>query len=428
MRKFLVVLFAGLLMIGVLAGISAAQEKVKLTMYAYADMGTVEGQQFMEFIEIFKTSHPNIEFEIEALGGEGYHNKLQAMAAAGQLPDIVYLWPGKRTGIVTDKGLIKDLRPWLKGKEDQFVPFALAPQGANGEIFELPFAITSTHEIYANNKLLKDLGFSYPKTLDEMVQQAKKIKEAGLVSIAIGNKEGWPMQSCFFSTLVERAGGMEWYKNAIKGNGASFKDPQFVSALNVLKTLTDGEVFAPGINQLERSQATELFMQGKAVYYIEGSWNVQEFQKTFTPEMKEYVTIEAFPAIPDQKGQANSHSAVPGTGFGMNAKLEGAKADAAWEWIWFWAGPEGSSRRIKNGTIPGYKVEVPADLDPMMKKLVTYVNTNPMGYVLDNELDAEGINLLQVGLQELTMGSKTPEQVAEEYENWVAANDSNRKK
>ena len=51
-----------------------------------------------------------------------------------------------------------------------------------------------------------------------------------------------------------------------------------------------------------------------------------------------------------------------------------------------------------------------------------------MSYVLDDRMDAEGMmNVLNPGLQEVSMGSKTPEQLAKEYEEWVAANDSNRK-
>ena len=50
-----------------------------------------------------------------------------------------------------------------------------------------------------------------------------------------------------------------------------------------------------------------------------------------------------------------------------------------------------------------------------------------MGYVIDAKMDAEGMNVLHPGLQEMIFGEKTPQQVAEEYESWVAANDPARK-
>jgi len=37
------------------------------------------------------------------------------------------------------------------------------------------------------------------------------------------------------------------------------------------------------------------------------------------------------------------------------------------------------------------------------------------------------MGVLQPALQEMILGAKTPQQVAEEYETWVAENDSARK-
>jgi len=60
--------------------------------------------------------------------------------------------------------------------------------------------------------------------------------------------------------------------------------------------------------------------------------------------------------------------------------------------------------------------------------LADFIANTPAGYVIDSKLDAEGMAVLHAGLQEMLMGTKTPAQVAKEYETWVAANDSNRKK
>jgi len=57
------------------------------------------------------------------------------------------------------------------------------------------------------------------------------------------------MQSCLLSALTERAGGMEWYKKVIKGDGAAFTDPEFINALTVIDTLAKKQMFMPGIAQ-----------------------------------------------------------------------------------------------------------------------------------------------------------------------------------
>lgn len=406
----------------------AQAEKITLKMFEYQDLtDKVDVANWEELLEAFSKEHPDIEFEFEYGFDEAYHNKLQTMAIAGQIPDLVFLWPAKRTGYITEQGLIKDLRPWLKGHEAEFAAGALAAQGPNGEIYELPEQMTATHVMYANEKLMKELGLTFPKTLDELVAQGETIRAAGLIPIAMTNKAGWQMQSCLLSALTERAGGMDWYDKAIVGDGASFADPEFVNALSVIDTLAKNEMLMPGINQAGYGAALTEFVNEKAVYYIDGGWRVNNLVGELNDEQKQYISLNTFPEIPNQKGQAGSTAAVAGTGYGMNAKLEGENAEAAWKWIWFYSGPEGSKIRQKNGALPAYNLPPNEDLDVMVKRLNTFVAETPSGYVIDAKMDAEGMGVLHPAIQEMILGAKTPEQVAQEYEAWVAANDSNRK-
>ena len=85
-------------------------------MLAYQDLSDpVTAPNFKILLNTFNASNPNIKLNIEYNFDEAYHNKLQAMLVAGQLPDVLFLWPGKRTGSVTESGQIKDLKPRLKG-------------------------------------------------------------------------------------------------------------------------------------------------------------------------------------------------------------------------------------------------------------------------------------------------------------------------
>ena len=221
--------------------------------------------------------------------------------------------------------------------------------------------------------------------------------------------------------------GMKWFDGAIKGAN-SFTDKEFVNALNVIKDFSENEMFAPGINQMDYPQGTEMFAQEKAVYYIDGAWKVEEFVNLLSDAQKDYISLNVIPKLPGEKGQAGSTSAVAGTGFAMNAKLEGAEADAAWDWIWHYSGPVGSKLHFETGVIPAYKVDSSQlKLDKMIKKQFDFQSKIAMGYVIDNAMDGEGMGILHPGIQEMMFGTKTPVEVAKEYETWVAANDSGRK-
>ena len=375
----------------------------------------------------FQKATPDIEIEWEFIADEPYHDKLQAMSVADQLPDLMFLWPAKRTGMVTGSGRIKDLSPWIKGHENEFAAKAMDPQGKNGEMYELPEQVTVCHVVFVNERLLKELGLSYPETMEEMIAQGDKIRAAGLIPIAMDNGDGWQMQSCFLSTLTERAGGMDWFTKAISGQGANFSDQPFVDALGVIKTLSDNDMFSPGINQASYGLALDAFVREEAVYLIDGGWRAQNLATELTPQQQDYVSLKTFPDIPGQKGMSGSTDAVAGTGFGMNVKLEGEKADAAWEWIWYWAGPVGSEIKQSLGWIPSYKLDAPADLPVLMKKLIAFLGETPMTPVIDAVMDGEGMGVLHPAMQEMMLGAKTPRQVADEYETWVAANDTARK-
>lgn len=407
-------------------GAAGGDETIELTMFEYQNV-TDESEVAVwdVLLEEFYAQNPNIEFEIDPLFDEAYHNKLQAMAVAGQLPDVMFLWPGARTGTVTENGLAKDLRPWLEGKEDQFADIAMAPQGPNGEIYELPEQVTATHVMFANERLMDELGIDYPETVEELVRQGETIRDAGYIPIAMDNAGGWQMQSCLLSALVERTGGMEWFESAIEGD-ASFADDEFVDSLRVIEALAENDMFSPGVNTAQYGEALTAFVNEEAVFFIDGGWRVNNLVTELTAEQKDYVSLNVFPELPVTRGKSGSTSMVAGTGYGMNADLEGAEAEAAWAWIWFYSGPEGSRIRQAEGAVPAYKLPVPDDLDPMVAKLTEFVGDTPAGYVVDAKMSQEAMGELQPMLQELIFGSLSPEDVGEQFESWVAANEPAR--
>ncbi len=413
--------------VGALLLSACPQQQDTITVFHYLDLADqAAAENFEELRTAFEEAHPEVNLEFDYLVNEPYHNKLQALAVADELPDVMFLWPGKRTGQVTGSGMVKDLRPWLTGNESIFSEVALAPQGSNGEIWELPEQVTATHVMYVNERLLDELGLSFPRTFQELLDQGAVIRAAGYIPIAMDNKDGWQMQSCLLSALVARTGGREWLNRARTGSGASFTDSEFVEALQVIKTLSDQEMLSPGVNQAEYGVALTAFVNEEAVYLIDGGWRVNNLVAEMSPEQYEYISLAVFPALDSESGIPNSTAIVTGTGFGMNANLDQEKADAAWKWIWFYSGPEGSKIRQKHGALPAAQVERPPDFPVLSTKLSDFLGSVPGGYVIDAVMDAEGMGVLHPGIQEMMFGNLTAAQTAQQYEDWVAANDSGR--
>jgi len=401
---------------------------VTLTVYMQNDLANPQSAYWPVTVEAFQKKYPNIKLEFEYVAGEEFHQKFQAMAASGDIPDLFTCYAGSRSGYILDRGMVKDLRPYLTDDfKAKYNPAIWQPQGPNGEIYIISPNMAVCTVVYVNTKLQKELGLETPKTLDEMIAQVPKIRAAGYTPLAFGNKAQWQAQSLCLSMLVDRMGGTEWFDQAMKGS-AKFTDKPFVDAISVIKQMVDTKLFPAGVNQLEGPQAWGEFVQGKAVYLLDAGWRVSALKGAATPE--DYATYAAI-AFPEVKGEKvhGSSAATLGEALAMNAKLDGAKADAAWKFLSFIYGEEGSAILMQYGTVPTYKLDYSKfDVDSLNKQYIDLINNQTMGYVIDAKMDSEGVNnLLNPGIQAVMMGSKTPAQLAAEYEEWVAANDSHRK-
>ena len=420
-----------------IAGVGlAAPAHANTTITAVVSFTKVDNQYFLlqDLYKRFQEQHPDITINFDFLDHDAYHTKMQALAISGTLPDMMSLWPGKRTGYLTDRGYIRDLRDLIKRDDiaaSQKAIF-LGPQGKDGEVYELAAPLVNySNVVYVNEELLAKLGLQYPKTLAEMEKQAKTIADAGYRPMVFGDESSWVMQSCLLSAVTARVGGLEWFDKARRGDGASFADPQFVKSLQVIKDMVDAGLISKSEPTTSREQAMSMFVSGKAVYFIGGIWEVSNLESSLPDGMKAKIGMYTFPEIAGQKEVTASSSGALSTGFGISAKASPDAVEAAWQWIKFNADPANADLQVKHGSLPTYKSRDISDLIEGPLNKASYKFSSGIETVLpviDDKMDAQGVNqIVNAGLQELILGNVTPEELAKRYESWVAANDSNRK-
>ena len=394
----------------------------------YYDITAPGAEVELEIIQNFAKLNPDIKLEIETLYDEAYHQKLAALAAAGQLPDVMYLWPAERTGKITRSGLIADLYPFLGDDIDKFVPAAVAPQ-LLGRLHELPTKSgTASHMLYVNTELLDRLGLAMPQTYKELKAMVPAIRGAGLEAIAIPAKPTWVMQSCLLSAIVGRTAGDEWLMKAVKGE-ASFTDEGFVWALEIVEEMYATGLILESNVLLGYGDGPNVFAEDKAVFYIDGDWRVGAFAAVpdglMTSEKQEKITLTVLPDFAGQVGPSSSTSFVPSTGLGMKAGLSQEKAEAAWKLIYYYAGPWASKRRLTGGdTKPPSLTNLDisdVQLPPMVQNTFAFYAPHPPTLILDAVIPADGVQRINTGLQELALGDITPEKLAAEIEAAVAS-------
>ncbi|HKL86076.1 MAG TPA: extracellular solute-binding protein [Treponemataceae bacterium] len=419
---------------------SADEGKVKLTVLNYMDMTSANSADEVDAVwKAFEKANPDIQIEREDLFNEPFHQKTEAYAAAGQLPDVLYAWPSGRSTTLHTKKLLKDLEPLLEkdGLVKSFAPVALAPQGG-GYLGELPSGLTQTHVLFVNKAVLDACGLKPAKTYEEMKAQVPVLKAKGYETILMANAETWVMQSCLFSDIAGRFGGKDWDKAILDGK-TKFTDAGFVNALKFVQTLYKDGVLSQNTLATNYGDVVGQFATNKGAYLIDGDWRVGAFitdkstgQALISPDVQgKNISLTVFPEIAGAKIN-HSTSGVVGTGWAMSASIPAgsAKEVAAWKLIKWLNSKEIQTWRVSTGAVStASRVDLDTSkltLEPMQKMAGAFAGqysySNP---VIDAVFEGPVYEPLNSGLQEIGLGSKTPEQVAasvqKAFDAWKAA-------
>jgi raffinose/stachyose/melibiose transport system substrate-binding protein len=405
-----------------------APEKTTLKFMYYIDATQAGYAEDQALWDKFKAANPDIDLQIEIASSQPYHQKLQAYISAGQLPDVVYMWPTSRDSSkeIQDKKLVKDLREVLpKELLATFSPLALDVNNQSSKILaELPQSFTYTTTVYANAGLLKSLGLAVPKTYDELKALVPKLKAKGIQTLLLPNGDKWPAQSCLFSTIAGRLVGDQFFDD-VKAGKVKFTDAGFVKALAFFQQLYKDGIIDKSTVNLGYGEGPGVFASGKAALFVDGDWRVGAYltdkstQKALIAPDKQKTDFELvnFPAIPGETN-VGTVSAIAGVGLGINKDLTGAKLEAAKKLLEFYYSKEFLTVKWETGAFVPSRQDLTSDkLEPLMVKLPEYYKSIPKTtYVLDGVLDPSVFNPLNDGLQALGLGAKTPEQVAAELQ------------
>lgn len=181
-RKIVV---SGLIVSFMLCGLLTLGVQAQKVVLRYADTPygpSVETAQ-ENWIKSFMIRYPNIEIKIERAPWMEFEKKYSIQAAAGTLPDIVYLHGSWVKKWITT-GYLVDLMPYVKENEaladmGDYFPVAVKLYRYKGGLYGLPMD-TGPEGVHAYNvKLFKEAGLAPPDkswTLEgEFLEAAKKL-------------------------------------------------------------------------------------------------------------------------------------------------------------------------------------------------------------------------------------------------------------
>lgn len=264
-----------------------------------------------EIAKEYEAKHPDVDVQLQFLENEAFKAKLPTLLQSNDVPDFFYSWGGGVLEEQSKTGALKDLTEVFDadgGKLRQaYNASAIDGLSFDGKVWAVPYRVSLVSFFY-NKELFAKAGVKAEdiKTWADFSATVKKIKDAGIVPIAGGGGEKWPIHF-YWSYLVMRNGGQAVFDAARKGEGEGFMDPAIIKAGEQLAEFGKLEPFQPGYLGATWPQALGVFGDGKAAIIL-GFDNTEANQRKNAGDGKglapENIGRFAFPVVEGGAGKA----------------------------------------------------------------------------------------------------------------------------
>ena len=184
---------------------------------------------------------------------------------------------GRQAEELVEAGLMRDLTDLAtaEGWADVIAaPALLESCTLDGKIYCVPVNIHSWQWLWLSNKAFETAGLPVPANWEELVAAAPKLREAGIIPLAVGG-EPW-QQNGVFNVLMNALGGKELTLKVYDEKDAEAAAGPEVA--KILAALADAREMSQGGNVKSWNEATNLVITDKAAGQIMGDWAQGEFQ------------------------------------------------------------------------------------------------------------------------------------------------------
>lgn len=252
------VLFSALLIIGLIANISAATKEIKFWQFWNEEW-------LQDLVVEFETQNPDIKVSIERLTWANGFNKIITALAANQAPDIIEVGSTWIASLSLDGGLM----PIEPGKLlDRLANWE--PAYFNKKYYAIPWTL-STGALFYNEDLLKKSGFQQPpKNWKELLEQSKAIHELNKDIYGYGLKTGsyttWQKFLPYAWSNGVRIIKSDWKTTEVN-------TPAFKEAVSFYANLRNYSIFDENI------AVRKHFQNGKVGFMIEEPGQIKKFRK-----------------------------------------------------------------------------------------------------------------------------------------------------
>ena len=262
--------------------IENTKDNITITMMV---SGVAQGTDFetQTLPELVHKKWPNVTLEVTKLPDDNYYTSLKTKLASGECPDMILTQPmyagSNSCYALADAGYLASLNDldYLSNMPD------LSAVTYDGNVVTATTGV-SILGTYYNKDLFQKAGISEePKTWDEFLEDCKKLKDAGIQPIVMGDKDQYVMQFGLYQIAEnEIYSKNSKYDDELRTGETSFTDKDtWDKVLTMYKQLYDeGYIDASQSLGYGASQAIQDFIDGKAAMTFDGSFNAAALTAT----------------------------------------------------------------------------------------------------------------------------------------------------
>ncbi|MEC0242139.1 extracellular solute-binding protein [Paenibacillus dokdonensis] len=358
-------LLACVLLVSMLSGCGSSKEadgKVKLEFFQ--NKPEAKGS-FDNLIAKFNQTHPGIQ--VSQINPPDAETVLKTRVVKNDIPDVIALGATDTYSILAQSDIFTDLTQskLLENIEPNYIKMLKDITGMD-KVTAVPYA-TNANGIMYNKTIFKEMGLTVPRTWDELIATAQKVKDNGKIPFYFTYKDDW-QTNLPFNALAPNLVGIDFFKQLREGK-VTFKEKFREVAEKQLKLLDYGHGDNFGKNYADGNRA---FAKGEAAMYIQGSWAIPEIRKA---NPKADIGFFPFPAGNDPE----QNKLISGVDTLLTISEDTKHKEEAEEFLSFLLEPENIGQYIKEQTafaaVKGVNQE-----DPAVAGLLPYLKE---GKVLD---------------------------------------------
>lgn len=245
-------------------------EPVELTLWSIATESDAFHQPYLDAIKDFETAHPGVTIKFETFENEAYKTKIKSAIAANELPDLFFTWAGGFSESFVSSGKVLPLDNYYDSYSNDISMAALSNDVYDGKLYG-SVTCTPVSVMWYNKAMFEEQGLNVPTTWDEFKAVCQKFIDAGIQPIGTSVKDTWVL-AMLHDGLTLKSAGAEKVTKALKKQGQSYNDPDFLKSATSIKELADMGAFIDGATGISNDEASASFYAEQVPMYITGSW------------------------------------------------------------------------------------------------------------------------------------------------------------